>query len=241
MTRPDSEPPADLSDEAARIQRAYEARDRDIPWDRYSVASPGALFMHQQRVREVVRLLADNQFFPLTDTRILDVGVGHGSWLVDLESWGATQSRLAGIDLDRARCDRARARLPDADIRHGDGVSLPWDDEAFDLVLQSTVFTSILDDGVRAAVAREMARVLAPNGSILWYDFFRDNPSNHDVRGVRADEIRGLFPGFDVSLHRVTLAPPIARRMAPATWIGALSLEKLRLLNTHYLGLLQRV
>jgi len=236
------EPPlqSELGDEAARIRGIYEARDREIPWDRYSVASPGALLMSQQRVRGVVRLLAHGGFFPLAESRILDVGCGHGGWLVDLESWGATQSKLAGVDLEPPRVAHAKQRLPEADIRLGDGGSLPWPDGSFDLVLQSTVFTSILGDGIRAIVAREMARVLAPGGAILWYDFFRDNPRNHDVRGVRADEIRDLFPGFRVALQRVTLAPPISRKLAPISWTGAILLERLRLLNTHYIGLLRR-
>ena len=36
-----------------------------------------------------------------------------------------------------------------------------------------------------------------------------DNPRNPNVRGIRADEIRALFPRCDISLRRVTLAPPI--------------------------------
>jgi SAM-dependent methyltransferase len=137
------------------------------------------------------------------------------------------------------RIGRARERLPDADIRQGNGESLPWADGSFDLVLQSTVFTSILDGAMRATVAGEMARVLSPSGAILWYDFFRDNPRNPDVRGVGSDEIRRLFPGLDVSLRRITLAPPIARRVAPRSWVGAATLEAMRALNTHYLGMLR--
>jgi SAM-dependent methyltransferase len=240
MTEPDLPSGAGGDEEASRIREVYGMRDREIPWSKYSVASPGALFMVQQRVREVVRLLVQGGYFPLGETRILDVGCGHGGWLVDFESWGARQSRLAGIDLDERRLDHARDRLPQADLRRGDGGALPWLDGSFDLVLQSTVFTSILDVDLRASLAREMARVLAPDGAILWYDFFRDNPRNPDVRGVRADEVRALFPGFAVSLRRLTLAPPISRRLAPITWVGALALERTRLLNTHYIGLLRR-
>lgn len=239
MTDPDI-PTAAIDEEASRIRSVYSARDSEIPWDRYSVVNPGELFMQQQRVREVVRLLARGGHFPLGDVRILDVGCGHGGWLVDFDSWGATQQLLAGIDLDQSRLDHARGRLPRADLRQGQGGVLPWSDGSFDLVLQSTVFTSILDGDLRATLAAEMARVLAPDGAILWYDFFRDNPRNADVRGVKADAIQALFPGFTVALHRITLAPPISRRLAPVTWIGAMMLERIRLLNTHYIGLLRR-
>jgi ubiquinone/menaquinone biosynthesis C-methylase UbiE len=188
----------------------------------------------------MVKLLDRNGFFPLTDVTILDVGCGSGGWLVDFDVWGARQPNLAGVDVDPVRAADARQRLPLADIRAGDGHTLPWPDASFDLVVQATVFTSILDPGVRRALAGEMARVLAPGGAVLWYDFFRENPSNPDVRAVRADEIRELFPGFDVSLRRITLAPPLSRLIARRAWTAATLLEGLRVLNTHYLGLLRR-
>jgi SAM-dependent methyltransferase len=157
-----------------------------------------------------------------------------------LRELGAERSRLAGIDLDPGRVETARGRLANADIRVGDAGTLAWPAGCFDIVLQSTVLSSILDQGVRRQVAAEMARVLAPAGVIVWYDFFVNNPSNPNVRGVRAAEIRALFPGFRVALERVTLAPPLARRLAPLTWLLPLFLERLRVLNTHYLAVLRR-
>jgi ubiquinone/menaquinone biosynthesis C-methylase UbiE len=237
---------ADLSDsdrltaEAQRIRRVYEQRRDTVPSELYSVANPGALFMYQQRVRNVTRALARAGLFPLGETRILDVGCGNGEWLVDFESWGAREEHLAGIDIEPTRVARTQRRLRDADIRQGDGVTLPWPDESFDLVLQSTVFTSILDPELRRRVAAEMARVVAPAGFILWYDFFRDNPRNPDVRSVRSAEVRSLFPGFRCDCKRVTLAPPVSRRLAPISWTAAYVLEAARVLNTHYLGLFHR-
>jgi hypothetical protein len=106
-------------------------------------------------------------------------------------------------------------------------------------VVQSTVFSSILDAAMRAAVAAEMARVLAPGGVILWNDFFVDNPRNRAVRGIRRREVAALFPGMDVELRRVTLAAPIARAVAPRSQLAASALEALRVLDTHYLGVIR--
>jgi len=66
-----------------------------------------------------------------------------------------------------------------------------------------------------------------------------DNPRNPDVRGVRAGEIRSLFPGFEIHLRRITLAPFIARRL-PESLLPVLYplLAAIPLLRTHYLGLL---
>jgi hypothetical protein len=100
--------------------------------------------------------------------------------------------------------------------------------------------TSILDAAVRATVARESLRVLRPRGCILWYDFTFDNPRNPDVRGVKRREIAELFPDCEIRLKRVTLARPPSRKVVPVTWIGALLLESIRILNTHLLGIIRK-
>ena len=238
--------------EARRILDEYADRRRRLPPDLYSFTRDDSLFRYTQRVREVILVLKRERAFPLDDRRILEVGCGGGDWLVDFERWGAARDHLAGIELDPVRAAIAGARLgaqrddrgtvlsPGADVRAGDATKLPWDDTSFDIVLQSTVFTSILDPSVKRAVAGEMLRVLAPGGFVLWYDFFFDNPGNRGVRGIKRQEIVQLFPDCTLQLRRITLAPPLTRRLVPMTWIGAAVLEKLKLLNTHYLAVIRR-
>ena len=93
---------------------------------------------------------------------------------------------------------------------------------------------------VKVAVAAEMLRVLKPGGAVIWYDFAYDNPSNRTVKGIGAREIRSLFPACEVTLQRVTLAPPLARRLVPISWMAALLCEGLVVANTHYLGLIRK-
>jgi SAM-dependent methyltransferase len=224
--------------EIDRIRREYERREREIPADYYSLARPAVLFAYTERVRQVIAALQTEALYPPADLDICDVGCGTGQWLVDLVSWGADPSRVAGIDLLDGRLQTARGQLPAADLRAGDAAELPWQNESFDLVVQSTVFTSILDNDLRRRVAGEMLRVLRPGGRILWYDFFRNNPGNPNVRAVGAAEIRALFPGRRIELRRVTLAPPLARLVVPVSRRLALALEKLPFLRTHYLGVI---
>jgi len=68
--------------------------------------------------------------------------------------------------------------------RCGDASRLPFKDGSFDIVMQFTVFTSILDREVKKAVATEMLRVLKADGIILWYDYHMNNPKNPDVKGI---------------------------------------------------------
>jgi len=108
------------------------------------------------------------------------------------------------------------------------------------MVIQSTVFTSILEAGMKQQIASEMLRVLKPEGFILWYDFLVNNPRNPDVRGVPRMEIQSLFPGCDVRLKRITLAPPLTRRVAPYSWLVCYLLSKVPFLCTHYLGVIRK-
>jgi ubiquinone/menaquinone biosynthesis C-methylase UbiE len=237
--------------EIDRIEREYERREKEIPRDFYSLENLANLFRRQSWERTVLRVLSKARAFPLADRRILDVGCGSGQWLIDFESWGATRKNLAGIDLLPSRVCGARSRLSGfrdedgavslgADIREGNAAALPWNDQTFDIVCQSTVFSSILDPGMRRAVAVEMARVLAPQGAIIWYDFFVNNPRNPHVRGVKRSEISELFPAFASMSERITLLPPLSRWLVPISWLTAEGLERMRVLNTHLLVLLRR-
>jgi hypothetical protein len=69
---------------------------------------------------------------------------------------------------------------------------------------------------------------------ILTYDFWL-NPTNPQTRGIRPAEIKQLFPNCSYEFHRITLAPPITRKLAPISWGLCLFLESLKIFNTHYL------
>jgi len=85
-----------------------------------------------------------------------------------------------------------------------------------------------------------MLRVLKPEGIIIWYDFHINNPKNPDVRGVKKKEIHELFPNCEIYLKRITLAPPLTRLIAPCSPLVCYILEKLRIFNTHYIGVIKR-
>jgi SAM-dependent methyltransferase len=229
--------------ELDRIVSEYRRREATLPPSRDSLIEPGPLFLYQQRCRAMLNMLSEHGVLPLRDKTILDVGCGGGQGLVDFESWGARRQNLAGIDLLEESARLARGRLVTgeraADIRTGNAAELPWSDETFDIVNQSTMFTSILSDALRKAIADEMVRVTRRGGVILWYDFRVNNPVNPHVRRVGAGEIRSLFAGCEVNLRLITLAPPVARRLVPLSWVGALMLENLRIFNTHYFGVIR--
>jgi ubiquinone/menaquinone biosynthesis C-methylase UbiE len=224
-----------LAQEAARVQQVYERRRRPT-WD-----SVGHEFGQQERERNLLELLRTYGCMPLSDKSILDVGCGFGGWIHHFLRWGARPDLLTGIDLRADALAHARALLP-ARVRldQGNAGALPYPAGTFDIVLQSTMFTSVLDPGIRRRIASEMLRVLKPDGLIVWYDFLVDNPANPHVRGVPKREIAELFSGCKFDLRRVTLVPPVLRWVAPRSWFLAYVMSYVRPFCTHYLGVITR-
>jgi hypothetical protein len=106
-------------------------------------------------------------------------------------------------------------------LTQGDATVAGIASQGFDIVLQATVFSSLLDDAFQQRLADTMWAAVKPGGGVLWYDFTVDNPRNRDVRGVPVARVRALFPQGRVQARRITLAPPVARavtRIHPALY-----------------------
>jgi ubiquinone/menaquinone biosynthesis C-methylase UbiE len=223
--------------EEERIRATYASRKGEACY----AESVAGRFQIQERERHVLSLLDRYGLLPLSGKRILEVGCGTGKWLRDLIAWGADPETLYGVELLQASAARARRLCPQSvSIECGNAADLRFDSNSFDIVLQATVFTSVLDPDMKQAMAAEMMRVLRPQGVIIWYDFFFRNPNNPYVQPVTRDEICRMFPGFSIELRRVTLAPPLARLLAPRSWPICATLAKLPPLCTHYLGALRK-
>jgi SAM-dependent methyltransferase len=227
----------DFTAEDARIRAAY-ARRTDA--DRYSWFNDAHMLAVQERERHTLDLLREHGFPSLDTARVLDVGCGSGFWLREMVKWGARPHHLMGVDLLPDRIAEAQRHCPPGvTLACGNAAAVEIPRESFDIVLQSMLFTSVLDAELRQAVARAMLDAVRPDGLILWYDYHVSNPRNRDVRGVSRAEIRRLFPGCRVELRRVTLAAPIARVVARSRVVHGL-LHAVPLLRTHYLGVIRK-
>jgi ubiquinone/menaquinone biosynthesis C-methylase UbiE len=224
--------------ELERIGLAYRRRQSDGVI--YSFFNPGHLFVAQQLEKELIKLLRRYQVNSLYDKRVLDVGCGTGWPLLEFTKYGAKPENLHGIDLLSNAVEEAKKINPNADFRCGNAESLPFENEAFDIVTQFTMFTSILDDNMKQNVAKEMLRILRPEGVILWYDYFVSKPKNRDVKGIGKGEIATLFPNCTFDFNKVTLAPPISRTIAPHSFLLCYLLEKIPWLKTHYLVVIRK-
>lgn len=202
----------DPNSDADRILETYEHRAATIDPARYSLDRPGnalALAERRARLREA---LSRRGIESLGQLDILEVGCGTGGEMAQLVAQGADPMRLTGIDLRADAIEEARLRVPEARLDVGDASRLPYPDRAFDLVYQATALSSMPARGMRGEVTSEMLRVARPGGVIVSYDFAW-NPTNRETVGIGPRELRRLFPGLPLEIHRVTLAPPIARAL----------------------------
>jgi SAM-dependent methyltransferase len=219
--------------EEQRLRSASAARKGEA-CDAESLAGR---FQIQERERLVLQLLDRCGLMPLAGKRILEVGCGTGKWLRDLVAWGAEPEHLFGVELLQASAVRARRLCPQAvTIECGNGAELKFEGGSFDIVLQANVFTSVLDEDMRQAMAGEMLRVLRPGGVIVWYDLFMRNGCNSYLRPVTRADIERLFPGCSIDLRRISLVPPLTRLLAPRWWGLCSMLSRFPPLCTHYLG-----
>ncbi len=226
--------PSPERDEAQAVRERYARRVTQDP--RYSLLNPAALWPMQERQRAMLRLFRRLGWLDLSGMRLHEVGCGTGSNLVELIQLGFLPEHLSGVELLPERHAQARARLPQAvELQLGDALALGPAPASVDIVLQSTVFSSLLDDAFQQRLAASMWAAARPGGGVLWYDFTVDNPRNRDVRGVPVARVRQLFPEARLTSRRLTLAPPVARAVARVHPALYTLFNALPLLRTHVL------
>ena len=120
----------------------------------------------------------------LTDKIVLDIGSGVGG--VDLILAGEHGARVIGFEIEqaliaRARDYAARSGLSErVEFRHVDPGPLELDDDSVDVVFSSGAIIHIED---KAALFKEIFRVLRPGGVLAVYDWLKGpDPYSDDMR-----------------------------------------------------------
>ena len=144
-----------LNDEIQAVRQRYARRAGHPEVARYyDPLDQYVCLATQERERALVRCLRHSGLALLAERRALEVGCGSGGNLLELIRLGFRPSNLVGNELLEDRLVQARERLPAAvTLLCGDAAALDLPDESFDVVLQSTVFTSILDDAFQERLA----------------------------------------------------------------------------------------
>ena len=100
---------------------------------------------------------SDSTWPPLSALRLTEVGCGNGSNLLEFLRFGFSPHNLTGIELLPHLVEAARHHLPESlSVMAGDASVAPIDSDSQDLVLASTVFSSLLDDEFQRQFADAM-------------------------------------------------------------------------------------
>jgi ubiquinone/menaquinone biosynthesis C-methylase UbiE len=207
--------------ELERIRATYRERDARGR-ARHPAIAEAYRRLNDERTTQTIELI--RAVAPPPDGRLLDVGCGGG---YDLDRWleaGWFRAAIAGVDISPERVARAREALPDVDIRLGDGIALPFDDDAFDVATAVTVLSSILDPQLQRTLFAEMERVVRPGGLVIVYDFVVRKPTNPSVRGLSLRVLQRLGRVPDGSsrlsplLQAVAAGAAIHPRLAGLAW-----------------------
>lgn len=189
----------------------------------------------QEEIKEVSEQLIRKYFSDLSDLKLLEIGAGSGHNALMFEKMGIQLKNISFNELLEDRIAVIKNSFPNNKLYPGDAITLNFE-ERYDIIFQSTVFTSILRDQDRKALANKMWELLKPGGIILWYDFIYNNPNNPDVKKVSVAEVKELFGAAKSwRVKKVTLAPPIGRKVGKFY-----KLFNLPFLRSHILAVFQK-
>jgi len=185
------------------------ALDRHMPRPRVGGReSSEAYSLWEYRVgKDILESYAD-RLGDLAGKRVLDIGCGLGGKTV---AYAEAKARVTGVDLSAeniARCSVfARARGVDAVFAAGDAERLPFAAGTFDAVIANDSLEHFADP---ERALRELARVLAPGGSIfLFFTPWGSPLGSHLYDYIRTPWCHLVFPEW---LLRELLERELARR-----------------------------
>jgi ubiquinone/menaquinone biosynthesis C-methylase UbiE len=156
--------------------------------------------------------------------RVLDLGCGTGSLLVELKR-SRPDLEVTGLDPDPLALARTRGKLERAglSVRLDEGFAdrLPYPDASFDRVFSSFMFHH-LERNVKEGMLREVHRVLTPNGSFHLVDF---GGESHDqgffARFIHShDELKDNFGNTIPGLMREAGFPDVREVSHTGTFFG---------------------
>jgi len=196
--------------ELEEIRKRYDRRN--VTPD---TTNPTSLF-YEQKIRsereDLIREIVRKRFPAVDSLKILEIGAGTAGNVPLFRSIGLRDDQIFLNELLEDRWSLIQKEYSSVQVFPGNALDISAG-QKFDIIFQFTVFTSILDEDFRRELAQKMVSLLKTGGLIIWYDFIYNNPANPDVRGVSRKEVIRLFKEMNVRFHRVTLAPPIGRRV----------------------------
>jgi SAM-dependent methyltransferase len=132
---------------------------------------------------------------------VLYVGVGGGMELLQFSYFSRKKSGVIGVDIVDEMLEASKKNFSEAeklnkwftpdfiDLRKGDALHLPVNDNTIDVAAQNCLFNIFKTDDLKLALA-EMYRVLKPHGKLVMSDPVCEQPMSEELRND--DRLRAL-------------------------------------------------
>jgi ubiquinone/menaquinone biosynthesis C-methylase UbiE len=221
--------------EINKIKEVYQQRDECEVIGFQSTLDIIDSFYHERLIFKVFKRY---ELKSLNNKRVIDMGCGNGARLRTLMRFGALPENLYGVDLSSHRVELAQSFSPNFNIQCGDVSETEFANNSFDIVMNSTMMSSICNDELSTKIANEMCRIVKNDGVILWYDLRYNNPFNKNVRGYSRVMIKTLFSGYDISFSTLTLIPNLTRKVNLPFFLYQI-INLIPFFRTHYLCIIK--
>ncbi len=147
----------------------------------------------------------------INNPKVLYVGVGGGMELLQFAYFSRQKNGVIGVDVVDEMLEASKQNFVEAeqlnpwfksefvDLRKGDALHLPIDDNSIDVAAQNCLFNIFKHDELKLAL-QEMYRVLKPHGRLVMSDPTCEQPINETLREderLRALCLSGSIPLWD--------------------------------------------
>ncbi|MEK7434440.1 MAG: class I SAM-dependent methyltransferase [Cyanobacteriota bacterium] len=228
------------NEEVNKIREIYD--DRKTLGIDYSPLNPSNYYILSSREKMLNHFLNKYYQRTLPTIKIIDIGFGNGFDIFNLVKYGATVRNIYGTEIIKERYEKVKYALTDTNLRMVENFILPYPNGLFDLVIQSTVLSSIQHEESRKKLASEMLRLLKKGGKVFSYDMRYPNPFNKDTLAIDKKELKNLFEGGKfLDIKATTFNPVLTRKIAPSSILLCQMLEKFPFLSSHYYSVIEKV
>ena len=147
----------------------------------------------------------------INNPKVLYVGVGGGMELLQFAYFSRQKNGVIGVDVVEEMLEASKQNFVEAeklnpwfksdfvDLRKGDALHLPIEDNSIDVAAQNCLFNIFKHDELKLAL-QEMYRVLKPHGRLVMSDPTCEQPINETLREderLRALCLSGSLPLWD--------------------------------------------
>jgi len=148
-------------------------------------------------------------------SRIIDIGCGSCSDLINLVSFGFNQKNLYGVDLSKSDIEFGKKNYPLLNLYNQNATKLDFKNNFFDLTMESTMFVQITNLEISQGIANEMLRITKKKGVILLIDWRYGKIHDKKFLACNKRRVKEIFKVGDktslISIVPGMLIPPVGR------------------------------